>query len=199
MQYVPLIGVGALIAIGVFWRSWLQRRRYGSSGIVLFRSRDFGQNVRDGLLVLVVVLVLGQAVAFAARPQSIAGGILMPPRNGPGVAALFGGVVLIVRAQLDLGASWRVGIDESAKPWLVKHGLYAFSRNPIYVGMLTALMGFALLVPTPISFVALVGSTIGIRRQVLGEEAYLRRVYGDDYLAYAGRVGRFLPWIGRLH
>jgi protein-S-isoprenylcysteine O-methyltransferase Ste14 len=32
----------------------------------------------------------------------------------------------------------------------------------------------------------------------LAEEAYLARVYGDAYRAYARRVGRFLPGIGLL-
>jgi protein-S-isoprenylcysteine O-methyltransferase Ste14 len=29
-------------------------------------------------------------------------------------------------------------------------------------------------------------------------EPYLARAHGEDYRAYAGRVGRFLPGVGRL-
>ena len=44
----------------------------------------------------------------------------------------------------------------------------------------------------------LVGAFIGIRQQVLAEEAYLLRTHGDAYRAYARRVGRFLPGVGKL-
>ncbi len=104
----------------------------------------------------------------------------------------------MVRAQLDLGAAWRIGVDRGTSPGLVTRGLYALSRNPIYVGMLIGLLGFTLMIPTPLSLITLAGSAIGIRQQVLGEEIFLRRTYGAEYLAYAHRVGRFLPWTGRL-
>ena len=80
----------------------------------------------------------------------------------------------------------------------VTGGFYRFCRNPIFLFMLVALLGFALLLPTPISFVLVVGALLGIRRQVLEEEAYLSRAYGASYQDYARRVGRFLPWVGRL-
>ncbi|MBI2149675.1 MAG: isoprenylcysteine carboxylmethyltransferase family protein [Acidobacteria bacterium] len=115
-----------------------------------------------------------------------------------GIAILFSAIVLVMRAQLDLGDSWRVGIDQEAKPGLVIHGLYKFSRNPIFLGMLAALVGCMFLIPTALSFLALAGGLIGIRHQVFAEEAFLRRTYGDGYLSYARRVGRFVPWLGRL-
>jgi protein-S-isoprenylcysteine O-methyltransferase Ste14 len=34
--------------------------------------------------------------------------------------------------------------------------------------------------------------------QVRLEERNLLRIHGKAYLAYAARVGRFLPWVGRL-
>jgi protein-S-isoprenylcysteine O-methyltransferase Ste14 len=198
MRYLPLIGIAALIMIGVCWRSWLQRQRYGSWGIFLFRSRDSGQILRDSFLILISVLVAGQALGTALWPEMIARSLMTRPRNLPGGVALFAGIALTVRAQLDLGASWRVGIDDTAAPELVTRGLYTLSRNPIFLGILTTLAGFALLIPNALSFINLAGSMIGIRQQVLREEAYLRRIYGADYLSYAGRVGRFIPGIGKI-
>ena len=64
--------------------------------------------------------------------------------------------------------------------------------------MLITLAGYALLIPTPLSLVVFAGAFVGIRRQVFAEEAYLIRTYGDAFRAYASRVGRFLPGIGRL-
>ena len=42
---------------------------------------------------------------------------------------MLGGLVLMVTAQLHLGASWRIGIEAGARPGLVTGGLYAVSRD----------------------------------------------------------------------
>jgi len=193
-DWVPLAGIVLFLGVGIGWRSWLQARRYGSSGFLLFQSGRWSQHVRDALGVVLAVGLLGQAVVAALTPYPT-------PSAGQraiGMTMLFGGVVFLVTSQLNLGASWRIGIEEGARPGLVTNGIYAFCRNPIYLAMLTTFAGYALLIPTPISLAMLVGSFIGIRWQVLVEEAYLIRTYGDAYRAYACRVGRFLPGIGLL-
>jgi len=105
---------------------------------------------------------------------------------------------LLVVAQLNLGASWRIGIEEGSSPGLVTSRFYRFCRNPIFLAILILLTGYVLLLPTRLSLVLLVGAFIGIRQQVLTEEAYLSRMYGDAYRSYAHRVGRFVPGVGRL-
>jgi len=59
-------------------------------------------------------------------------------------------------------------------------------------------IGYALLLLTRLSFALLVGTYVGIRLQTSAEEAYLLRTYEDAYRAYARRVGRFVPRLGRL-
>jgi protein-S-isoprenylcysteine O-methyltransferase Ste14 len=101
-------------------------------------------------------------------------------------------------AQLNLGKSWRIGIDEGAAPGLVIGGLYRVSRNPIFLGMFASLAGLAILLPTAASVAMLVLAIGCVRAQVLEEEAYLLRTYGAEYRAFAGRVGRFVPGVGLL-
>lgn len=61
-------------------------------------------------------------------------------------------------AQLNLGASWRIGIEESSNPGLVTSGFYRFCRNPIFFAILIMLAGYTLLLPTRLSLALLVGS-----------------------------------------
>jgi protein-S-isoprenylcysteine O-methyltransferase Ste14 len=99
---------------------------------------------------------------------------------------------------LHLGASWRIGIDAGASPGLVTDGMYRFCRNPIFSAMFLTLAGLAVLQPTWLSAVAIVGAFMAVRSQVVEEEAYLLKTYANDYRAYARRVGRFVPRLGRL-
>ena len=201
-RWLPLLGIVLLVGI-VCWRAWLQRRRYGASGFLFFRSPRWPEKVRDAFGVILAVLLLGQAVVAAVSPATLVRREAIE-RPAPvtseviGAGLLLGGIALLVVALLDLGASWRIGIDEQARPGLVTSGLYRFCRNPIFFAILLVLIGYTVLLPTRLSFAMLIGAFIGIRQQVLTEEAYLSRTYGDAYHAYASRVGRFLPGIGRL-
>ena len=200
---LPLIAVLVFYGLGFGWRTWVQLRRYGSSGIVLFRSGRPGQHLREALFVVLAVALLAEASLAAVAPRRLPGLVPLAPATAAvlratGAVMVLGATALMLAAQLDLGASWRVGIDEGTRPGLVTGGLYRYSRNPIYVAMLTALLGFALLLPSWISLGLLIGAGLGIRRHVRDEEAYLARTYGEEYRRYAARVGRFVPGVGRL-
>ena len=201
-RFIPLIGAGLLLG-SIGWRAWLHSRRYGGWGILLFRSGRTRQNVRDALGVTLVLVLMGQAITAAIRPESLAPfGMIYRPEHiisqSVGALLLFGGLIPLVIGHVTLGASWRIGIEETARPGLVTTGLYGICRNPIFLAMWVTLTGFTLLVPTWLSLAMLAGAFIGIRQQALEEEAYLLRAYGDDYRVYARRVGRFLPGVGRL-
>jgi protein-S-isoprenylcysteine O-methyltransferase Ste14 len=199
----PLIGVVALLGIVGWWRPWLQRRRYGSSGVLFLRSGDWRQRARDALGVVLVACLTVQAIAALAWPDALSPVAALAHLDTTlwrltATLVLVGGLILLVVAQLDLGASWRIGIEPGTRPGLVTNGLYQFCRNPIFLAILVTLAGYTMLVPTRLSILLLVGAFIGIRQQVLTEERYLLATYGDGYRDYARCVGRFLPGIGRL-
>ena len=194
MRFVPLLGILLMIGAAFCWRPWLQYRRHGNWGVILFRSGRWGQHVRDAMLVAFTLVILGQAADAAARPGRIA--LWFLPIELAGIALLFGGIALVVVAQLQMGASWRIGIDEGPAPGMVTGGLYRLSRNPIYVGLVSVVLGYTLLLPTKLSVAMLVGCLVAVWQQVRTEEAYLSRTYGDGFREYARRVGRFLPRIG---
>ncbi len=102
-------------------------------------------------------------------------------------------------AQLVMARSWRIGVDPSERTELVTRGLFAVVRNPIFSFMILASAGMALACPTPLSLVAPLLLLVALELQVrIVEEPYLARTHGEDYLRYARRVGRFVPWVGRL-
>ncbi len=106
-------------------------------------------------------------------------------------------VLLTVAAQANMGASWRIGID--AKPTaLIAGGLYAFVRNPIYTGILAMLAGLVLIAPSAWTILGFANVWLSVGMQARLEEIHLEKVHGAEFRAWASRVGRFLPGLGRL-
>ena len=78
---------------------------------------------------------------------------------------------------------------------LVVSGLYAWSRNPMYLGLLLALTGWGAILGSFTPFLAIVGFERTLMFLQIGpEERALANQFGADYAAYCARVFR---WIGR--
>lgn len=157
----------------------------------------------------VASLVLSLAAPLAALALGephLPGGISVLSGDGPaatvaavvGLAALVAGGVLAVAAQVDMGASWRIGVDEAERTELVTQGLFAHVRNPIFSGMLLAVAGLALLVPSALAIGAAATAVVGLELQVRRvEEPYLQAAHGEVHRRWASRTGRFVPGVGR--
>ena len=116
-----------------------------------------------------------------------------------GIALAAAGGLAVFGAQLGMGESWRVGVNDEERTELITGGWFSVCRNPIYTAMIVGWSGFAFMVPTLLGFAAVVAIASGLELQVrFVEEPYLFRTHGDAYRAYASRVGRFLPGVGRF-
>jgi protein-S-isoprenylcysteine O-methyltransferase Ste14 len=187
------------LALFVF-RTALQWWRTGSGGIRGFSGRVGSLEWSAGLLV--TLGMLGTVLAPIASLLGFPGGDLLL-RLGPvhllgaGLAAL--GIAGALAAQVAMGDSWRIGVDERERTQLVTRGAFRFVRNPIFTFMLVSGAGLVALVPSLFSLLAFASTGVGIEIHVRAvEEPYLARTHGAAYRAYASRVGRFLPGVGRL-
>lgn len=202
-RYLPLIAGLYFFVVGLFARVVVHRVRHGSPGIRIFGSLDPMQVLRDSMHGVVHLTITAQVFLAAIAPDLHAQvGRLAPGGWGwlrpAGAAVVFVAGLLLARCQAALGASWTMGIDENTKPGLVTGGPYSLCRNPIFVCLLAATFGFLMLMPNWVSLACLLVSAGAVRWQAAAEEARLTIAYGEEYLWYASRVGRFTPWTGRL-
>jgi protein-S-isoprenylcysteine O-methyltransferase Ste14 len=109
-----------------------------------------------------------------------------------GVALCYLGLLVLVASLVSFGRSFRVGIDVDQPDKLVTTGIFAVSRNPIYVGFALVLVGQFLVFPNWIPLAYLVGGFVLFHRQVLREESFMRQHYSDEYAEYCRRVRRYL-------
>jgi protein-S-isoprenylcysteine O-methyltransferase Ste14 len=136
-----LAAVLAYVGVAVVWPTLRVWRRHGVWPVVFAREsapakRALGWLTR-GLLVAIVGASVGRVVL---GPDAL--GIWDPSAS----VELFGwilfaaGAALTVVAQRQMGASWRVGIDDRPTG-LVREGAFRLVRNPIFTGFLILLAG----------------------------------------------------------
>ncbi|MFN3536465.1 MAG: methyltransferase family protein [Brevundimonas sp.] len=86
----------------------------------------------------------------------------------------------------------------AVEPWkpstaLITNGIYALSRNPIYLGFTILYAGLAIGLDSPLAAAMILPCLIVIDRFVIvREETYLERKFGPAYSAYKARVRRWL-------
>lgn len=199
MPIVAIVLFVVFAALGFGWRSWQQKRRTGSTGFRGISGRPLsiewfaavGFVVSMGAAVFAPILQLAGVVAPLAPLDR-------PWVNVAGVAIAVIGIAATLYAQVDMGESWRIGVDASETTTLVRRGVFGLVRNPIFTAMMVFGLGIALITPNlvaVIGFVLLV-TTIGAQVRVV-EEPYLLTVHGDAYRDYLATVGRFVPGVGR--
>jgi protein-S-isoprenylcysteine O-methyltransferase Ste14 len=189
------------LALAVAFRAWLQLRRTGDSGFK-------GVSGRPGSLEWFAGVLFSVAIAIGvAAPILDVLDVIEPLEafdsvgvRATGVALFLTGLIATLYAQIAMGESWRIGVDDQERTALVTSGPFALVRNPIFAGMLPASLGLAMLVPNVAAVLGLAALGLALEIQVrLVEEPYLLRRHGDAYRQYAARVGRFVPGLGRLH
>lgn len=109
-----------------------------------------------------------------------------------GLIILHISIVWIFIAQMQMGQSWRIGIDEKNKTELITSGLFSFSRNPIFFGMIWSMVGFFLLIPNALTFCLMITSYIVIQIQIRLEEEFLEKEFGENYLNYKSKTRRLI-------
>lgn len=114
--------------------------------------------------------------------------------------------VLAVRwAAIGVIVAGLVGLGPSLSPFPVPNvgarlqtgGVYGLSRHPVYAGLIVLAVGWAVDSGSPVTALVAVVFVVLMASKARWEEQRLLAQL-DGYAAYAARVGRFLPGIGRL-
>jgi protein-S-isoprenylcysteine O-methyltransferase Ste14 len=116
------------------------------------------------------------------------------PAKITGVALVTLGLILLALAFVSFGNSWRIGFDVKTPGALVTTGIFAVSRNPIYVFLDIWFIGIFLINGTLIFLIFAVLTVAVLHWQILQEESFLLKLYGQAYQNYCARTGRYVVW-----
>lgn len=143
---------------------------------------------------VVLVLLVGAAmrIVSAAHP---AYGWPLPFRHAIAAAFIVAGIVVAILGVLSFRRAGTT-VDPTrpqAASALVDSGIYRFSRNPMYLGFLLALLGWAVYLSNLLAFVLVTAFVVYMNRfQIRPEERALTARFGEPFLAYMKAVRRWI-------
>jgi protein-S-isoprenylcysteine O-methyltransferase Ste14 len=182
--------------LAVGWRGWLVWKRTGINPLRLTRADDVhGFVVRSFKLTVLGLLAIG--CSFVLFDDFYAYLVPIPYLENTAWLRITGyflcvaSLIWILIAQSQMGRSWRIGIDQENRTELVERGLYRFSRNPIFFGMLVSFVGVFCLIPNAALLALLSASISLVQVQVRLEEEHLLGLHGEKYIEFCRHVSRW--------
>lgn len=190
-EYIPY-RIPALIVLAVFYgiylfKQWRQKRR-GIQTIQIGRRKDTQTHTVETLM------GIATAGIIPAQLLSITFSWSHLPSNARFTGFCIGmvGDLIFLISVLCMKDSWRAGIPVKDKTELVTDGIYAYSRNPAFLGFDLQYIGMLLIFCNLLTGMFTVFAIVMLHLQILQEERYLTATFGTAYLDYRHRVFRYL-------
>lgn len=188
--------LAAFFLIAFVWRSYLVYKRTGINPYVVGKTKrpiDF----LEAYYRVPTLAILATTLIYSFLPGAYiyVSPIVWVDRveiKTAGLVVMLCALVWTATAQMQMGKSWRIGIDHEHETELIEQGLFAISRNPIFLGMRLALLGFFLALPSALMLAAVVLADILMQIQVRLEEEFLTGVHGRQYTKFCARVRRWI-------
>ena len=197
MRTVPLEAslpyrILALLVLAVFYGIYLvkQRRqkRRGIQTMQIGRGKDTQTHMVETMMGIATVGII------PAQLLSITFGWSHLSANARFTGFCVGmvGDLIFLISVLCMKDSWRAGIPANDKTELVTGGIYAFSRNPAFLGFDLQYVGVLLMFCNLLTATFTVLAVSMLHLQILQEERYLTAAFGAEYLKYRHQVLRYL-------
>ena len=182
----------ALLILAVFYgiyliKQWRQKRR-GIRTMQIGRGKGTQTHTVETLMGIAAVGII------PAQLLSIGFGWSHLPANARFSGFCIGmlGDLIFLISVLCMKDSWRAGIPDTDKTELVTGGIYAYSRNPAFLGFDLQYIGVLLMYCNLLTGMFTVFAIVMLHLQILQEERYLTAAFGTEYLDYRRRVLRYL-------
>lgn len=182
----------ALFVLAVFYgiyliKQWRQKHR-GIRTMQIGRGKDAQTHTVETLMGIATVGII------PAQLLSIAFGWSHLSANARFTGFCIGmvGDLIFLISVLCMKDSWRAGIPDRDRTELVTDGIYAFSRNPAFLGFDLQYIGVLLMFCNLLTAAFTVFAVSMLHLQILQEERYLTAAFGPEYLQYRRHVLRYL-------
>lgn len=181
--------------IAALWGLWLIYWAVSAFGVKPTRREESNWSRLSymALIVLGAALMMSQNLGWSWLHERFV------PRTEAwfwcGAAVLAAGLGFTVWARISLGTNWSATVTVKERHELVRSGPYAWTRHPIYSGLLLALFGNAIAIGEWRGLVALVPFAAGFIRKMIVEERFMMEQFGEAYARYRAEVPALVPFV----
>ena len=173
---------------GIYFTKMLAQKRRG------IQTRQIGRRKEKSIHTVELLMSIATLGVPAAQLISIAFGWSLLPAGARFTGFCTGmlGDMIFLLSVLCMKDSWRAGIPDTDKTQLVTTGIYAFSRNPAFLGFDFMYIGVLLMYCNVLTLGFSLFAMIMLHLQILQEERFLASTFGEPYREYCRRVFRYL-------
>jgi protein-S-isoprenylcysteine O-methyltransferase Ste14 len=143
----------------------------------------------------VVVVLLTGLLMWIVSLKTARFSLSLPFKGALAGSLVFAGMAISLRGVLEFRKA-RTTVNPTkpeASLSLVKSGIYRYTRNPMYLGFLLILVGWAVWLADAIAFTFLPAFVLFMNRfQIKPEERALALIFGEDFNAYCGEARRWI-------
>ena len=184
--------IPALLVLAVFYgiyliKQWRQKRRN-------IRTMQIGRRKETEYHTVETLMGVATVGIIPAQLMSVVFDWSHLPANARFTGFCIGilGNLIFLLSVLCMKDSWRAGIPDKDRTELVTNGIYAFSRNPAFLGFDLMYLGVFLMYCNLLTGVFTAFAILMLHLQILQEEKYLEAAFGEPYLIYKQQVFRYL-------
>lgn len=192
MRYSIIFRILAVIVLlffyGIYFCKMYFQKKQG------IRTHQIGQRKEKGLHAVETIMSIATLGIVIVQIVSIIinWSLLHPSARFTGFLTGFVGDIIFLVAVLTMKDSWRAGIPKNDKTEIVTSGIYAFSRNPAFLGFDLMYIGVCLIFCNWLTIVFTSFTILSLHLQILQEEKYLAGIFGKSYDEYKKTVFRYL-------
>ncbi len=158
------------------------------------KTRQLGKGKNQNVRTIEILISIATLIIIPIQLISIILNLTLLDNNIRFIGFLVGilGDILFLIAIITMKNSWRAGIPREDKIEFVSNGIYKISRNPAFVGFDLMYIGICLLYCNVLTIVFSLFAIIMLHFQILEEEKYLKKTFGEKYLTYKNKVCRYI-------
>ena len=158
------------------------------------KTRQLGKGKNQNVRTIEILISIATLIIIPIQLISIILNLTLLDNKIRFIGFLVGilGDILFLIAIITMKNSWRAGIPSEDKIEFVSNGIYKISRNPAFLGFDLMYIGICLLYCNVLTIVFSLFAIIMLHFQILEEEKYLKKTFGEKYLTYKNKVCRYI-------
>ena len=158
------------------------------------KTRQLGKGKNQHVRAVEILLSIATLVIVPIQLISIILDLTILNDNIRFIGFLVGilGDILFLISIITMKNSWRAGIPSEDNTEFISNGIYKISRNPAFVGFDLMYIGICLLYCNVLTIIFSLFAIVMLHFQILQEEKYLEKTFGEKYITYKYKVFRYI-------